>query len=237
MLVLPEPGNPTGGVFSAADLQQIAYWCDKYDVLIVHDLSYSRWRARRESVGLARLPHAQGRTLYLGSFAKSHGLSSARVGWLIGSRHLLQPCALAAILNAPFVAPLCQQVALSALRSGQGAMTSLRDDFNARRVYVFDRLQQMGMRPWPNRAGFFFWVPMSGDARLFAQDLLTETGVLVNPGQPFGPSGKHFVRISFATDEGRLREGLARLEGFIRGEHRSSEQELEQPIRTMESVS
>jgi hypothetical protein len=40
---------------------------------------------------------------------------------------------------------------------------------------------------------------------------LAETGVLVNPGSPFGPSGDRFIRLSYATDEGRLREGLDRM--------------------------
>jgi aspartate/methionine/tyrosine aminotransferase len=75
----------------------------------------------------------------------------------------------------------------------------------------------MDREPWPAAAGFFFWVPVpdgeSGQA--FAQRLLSTSGVLVNPGHVFGPSGKPFVRVSYATDEGRLREGLNRLAEFV----------------------
>jgi aspartate/methionine/tyrosine aminotransferase len=234
LLVLADPANPTGGVFAAEDLQQIAFWAKKYDVLVVQDASFSRWQQSKvghDRLRLASLPNIEGRLITIGSFAKSHGLSSARVGWLTGHRHLVRPCALAGMMNAPFVAPLCQQVALSALRLGQGVMTSLRDDFAARRVYVRDRLEQMGLRPRPNRGGFFFWVPLPDDvapgtgSRGFAQELLSKTGVLVNPGAPFGPSGDRFLRISYATDEGRLREGLARLESFLERRHEPAAKE------------
>ena len=99
-------------------------------------------------------------------------------------------------------------------------MGEVRSDFAARRAYVRDRLQEMDLEPWPASAGFFFWVPVpEGESgRAFAQRLLSATGVLVNPGRVFGPSGKSFVRVSYATDEGRLREGLNRLAEFIAAE-------------------
>jgi aspartate/methionine/tyrosine aminotransferase len=91
---------------------------------------------------------------------------------------------------------------------------------DTRRAYVRERLRGMGLDPWEARGGFFVWAPVPGgeSGREFAQRLLRETGVLVNPGAPFGPTGDWFVRISFATDEGRLREGLNRLARFLSSE-------------------
>jgi len=53
------------------------------------------------------------------------------------------------------------------------------------------------------------------DGRTFAERLLNERKVFVGPGTAFGPSGANFVRISFAVEDGRLREGLARLAAFV----------------------
>jgi aspartate/methionine/tyrosine aminotransferase len=216
LLVFADPVNPTGCVFAPEDLEQIAFWARKNDTLIVQDASFDRWRAEPARARIASLPHAEERIITCGSFAKSHGLSAIRVGWLIGCRHLVRPCALAAMLSAPFVPSLCQQVALNAMRSADGPMSTMRADFDQRRGYVQERLRDLGLEPWPAAGGFFVWVPVKGETgEEFAQRLLTQTGVLVNPGKPFGPSGQHFVRISYATDEGRLREGLNRLEGFL----------------------
>jgi aminotransferase len=213
LLVMADPANPTGCVFAPEDLEQIAFWANKSDALIYQDASFDRWRAEPVRARLASLPFAEGRTLTAGSFAKSHGLTAARVGWLCGYRHLVRPCALAAMMAAPFVPALCQQAALQAMQSGEAAMSAATTDFNVRRVYVGERLRGMGLEPWEAAGGFFVWVPVPGgeSGREFAQRLLSETGVLVNPGAPFGPSGDRFIRISFATDEGRLREGLNRL--------------------------
>jgi aspartate/methionine/tyrosine aminotransferase len=213
LLVLADPANPTGCVFAPEDLEQIAFWARKNDVLIFQDASFDRWRAEPARARLASLPHCEGRILTCGSFAKSHGLSAVRVGWLAGYRHLVRPCAAGATLSAPFVPALCQQIALQAMRTGEAVMVKTREDFAERRGYVRERLTSMRLTPWESAGAFFFWMPTpNGESgRTFAQRLLGETGVLVNPGSPFGPSGERFIRLSFATDEGRLREGLDRL--------------------------
>jgi aspartate/methionine/tyrosine aminotransferase len=106
------------------------------------------------------------------------------------------------------------------MRTAEATMAAARADFNVRRGYVRERLRAMGLEPGEAAGGFFVWVPAPGgeSGREFAQRLLRETGVLVNPGAPFGPSGDRFVRVSFATDEGRLREGLTRLGRFLAGQ-------------------
>ena len=206
LIVLADPVNPTGCVFAAEDLEQVAFWARKNDVLIFQDASFDRWRAEPAKARLASLPHANRRILTCGSFAKSHGLVAARIGWLIGNRHLVGPCAAAMFLAAPFVPEICQRVAVQAMRSRQTAMAELRDELNARRDYVSECLQEMGLDPWESAGGFFVWTPTPQGigGHEFAQSLLRTAGVLVNPGVPFGSSGTKFIRISYATEEGRI---------------------------------
>jgi aspartate/methionine/tyrosine aminotransferase len=217
LLVLADPVNPTGCVFAPEDLEQIAFWARKHDAIIFQDASFDRWRGKPATGRIASLPNADGRIITCGSFAKSHALTGVRVGWLVGNRHLVRPCVAAAMMAAPFVPTFCQQVALSALRTAESVLAEVREVLAARRNYGRERLEALGMQPWESDGGFFFWVPTpeGENSRGFAQRLLRETGVLVNPGSPFGPSGKSFIRISIAADEGRLREGLDRIEGFL----------------------
>jgi aspartate/methionine/tyrosine aminotransferase len=218
LFVLADPVNPTGCVFAPEDLEQIAFWARKHDVLIFQDASFDRWRSEPAKARLASLPHADGRLLTCGSFTKSHGLAAARVGWLAGYRHLIRPCAAAAMLSAPFVPAMCQDTALKSFQGGCVVLNEMKSEFAARRELVRNRLIEMGVEPWPASAGFFVWVPVREPGNVFAQRLLSTTGVLVNPGHVFGPSGTNFVRISFVTDEGRLREGLNRLAEFVAAE-------------------
>jgi aspartate/methionine/tyrosine aminotransferase len=219
MLVLVAPGNPTGGAIAAEDLEQIAWWADRHDVLLLSDEVFDRFHYDAEPLSIATLPRARRRTLTVGSVSKSHGLTSLRVGWLAGHRYLIRPCLGGLALRSPFVPTLCQQVALAALREGGEASERLHADLVGRRHYAFERLRGMGLNPrWPAGA-FFFWVPVweqGFNGRTFAERLLRQKGVRVLAGESFGPSGPGYVRLSFAAEDGRLREGLNRLGEFVK---------------------
>jgi len=150
------------------------------------------------------------------------------VGWLAGHRHLIRPCTLTAILHAAWPPTLCQQIALAALRQGDEAFASIHKEFDSRRRYTYERLQAMGLKPvWPAGA-FFVWVPIRElglSGIVFARKLLQAKRVLVSPGEFFGPSGGGHVRISYAADDGRLREGLTRLAEFVHDLKGSGRQE------------
>jgi aminotransferase len=219
LMLVNSPANPTGGVIAPEDLEQIAWWADKRNVLIFSDEVYDRFCYESLPVSIGTLPKAWRRTLTAGSVSNSHGLASARVGWLAGHRHLMRPCALSAVLQTTMVPTLCQQVALTALRQGNDLFQPIHQEFDSRRRYVFERLQTMGLKPtWP-AGGFFIWVSVKElgmTGRAFAKKLLKSKRVLVCPGEFFGPGGGGHIRLSYVVEEGRLREGLTRLGDFVR---------------------
>jgi aspartate/methionine/tyrosine aminotransferase len=217
LLIVNAPANPTGGVLAAEDLEQIAWWADRNDVLILSDESFARY-GPDDLVSIGTLPRARQRTLTAGSVSQGYALASARVGWLAAYRHLLRPCLLTAALRTPFVPTISQQIALSALRGDPREFEPIRADFAARRRYGYERLRAMELNAvWP-AGGFFLWAPvwergLSG--RRFAEGLLRDHKVRVSPGDLFGPSGVGYIRISCASDEGRLQEGLNRLGDYL----------------------
>jgi aspartate/methionine/tyrosine aminotransferase len=219
LVLVNSPANPTGGTFTAEDLDQLAWWADRNDTLIINDEVFERYHYDGAQARVTDIPRARPRTVTLGGVSKGYGLAAARVGWLAGHRHLVRPCTLSAALQTLWVPTLCQQIALAALRQGDEAFGPLREEFRSRRQYVYERLRALGLNPaWPAGA-FFFWVPigelgLSGQA--FAERLWQARKVRVWPGRFFGPSGGDFVRLSYAAEDGRLREGLARLADFVR---------------------
>jgi len=219
LLVVNSPANPTGGIIAPEDLEQIAWWADRRDVLIFNDEVFERFIYEGASPSIGTLPRAWRRTLTAGSVSKGYALAAARVGWLAGHRHLIRPCTLTAILHAAWPPTLCQQIALTALRQGDEAFASIHKEFDSRRRYTYERLQAMGLKPvWPAGA-FFVWLPIHElglSGIVFARKLLQAKRVLVSPGEFFGPGGGGHVRISYAADDGRLREGLTRLAEFVR---------------------
>jgi aspartate/methionine/tyrosine aminotransferase len=219
LLIINSPNNPTGGVIPPEDLERIAWWAGRRDTLIVSDEVFERYYYDGSPLSIGTLPAARRRTLTIGSLSKGHGLASARVGWLAGCRHLIRPCALSATLHTPFVPTICQQVALTALRQPTAAFQPLRAEFESRRCYTYERLQTMGLKPYWPAGAFSFWVPVQElgvDGHAFASRLLKTKRVLVSPGDFFGPSGRGHIRLSYAAEDGRLREGLSRLDEFVR---------------------
>jgi aspartate/methionine/tyrosine aminotransferase len=220
LIVLTSPGNPNGGVIAPEDLEQIAWWADRHDVLILSDEVFERYHYDSAPVSVGTLDRARRRTLTVGSVSKGHALAWARVGWLAAPRDLLRACAATAALRTPFVPTLCQQIACAALRTGPDLFEPVRTELRSRRHYTHERLRGLELNAvWPAGA-FFVWVPvwqLGLSGREFAARLLRDKRVLVTPGDLFGPSGAGHVRISYATDDGRLREGLNRLGEFVQG--------------------
>jgi aspartate/methionine/tyrosine aminotransferase len=218
LIVLADPANPTGGIFAPEDLEQISWWANRYDVLICHDDSFARFQYEGERVRIGTFPDAGARTLTIGSVSKGHALASARVGWIAAHRQLLRPCLVTQTLTTPFVASVCQHVAAAALRQSFANFAPILNDFASRRQYVFERLQAMGLKTDLPAGGFFFFVPvreLGVTGRAFAERLLKEKKVLVTPGDLYGPSGIGCIRLSYAGDDGRVREGLTRMAEFV----------------------
>jgi aspartate/methionine/tyrosine aminotransferase len=217
MIVVNSPANPTGAVLRPEDGELIAWWAQRRDVLIFQDDVLARFRYEGEPVSLAALPRGQNRTLTASSVSKGHALGSARVGWLVGHRHLLRPCLLAAALRWSAVPALCQQIALTALEQGDEPFRPIFEAFAGKRQYAYERLRGLGLQPvWP-AGGYHLWLlvgELGLDGAQFATQLARSKQMLVWPGHHFGPSGKDYVRLSFAGDEGRLRQGLTRLGDF-----------------------
>jgi aspartate/methionine/tyrosine aminotransferase len=216
MLVMSDPGSPAGGCLANEDLEHVAWIAGGYGVLVYLDESFAAFRYGEKPRCFAAMPGADRLALTAGSVSQEFGQPEVRVGWLAGPRHLVRACQLTANLTAPYVPPVCQQVAARLLAEPPAPETLER--FRAKRQYAVDRLRAMGLEVEAPGGGYFAWVPVASlgtDGRTFAARLLKEERVLVGPGVAFGPGGAGHVRVSFAADDGRLREGLARMAAFV----------------------
>jgi aspartate/methionine/tyrosine aminotransferase len=218
VLLMASPDSPTGGTLATEELDQIAWWAHRRDVVVIDDAAFARFRYDGDAARLAHMPKLARRTLTIGSLSKTHGALAARIGWIAGHRHLVRPCALVGSIPASTVSPLAEQSAISTLAHGMAAFAPIQAEFRRRRRYVHDRLKAVGMTPpWPS-GGFFFWISVTGfgiTGTEFADRLLTAKRVRVWPGNVFGPSGNSRVRLSYGGDPGRLREGLNRFCEFV----------------------
>jgi aminotransferase len=186
----------------------LAFWCNKYNLLVYFDESFAADRYDTPRSRFAILPHLRDRTLSAMSCTPRYGLTAAKVGWLAGCDSLIRACRVTQGLQANHPSLLAQQIALSQLQQ-EVEPTRFRD----RIEYTLQRLESMGLEPIRPSAGYFIWCsvkPWGRPAREIARQLLVEQRVVVQPGDLFGPGGSDYLRLSVGIDEGRLREGLER---------------------------
>lgn len=220
LLFLNTPSNPTGAVLSPYTLEAIARLAARRDVLLFSDEVYERFLYDGTFISTARLPGARRRTLTANSFSKSHGMAAYRVGYLAAHEHLMRPLQMNLLVRSPFVATLCQRLALRVLAEPVEAFQPVLEEFECRRRRVRSRLAEMGIECSLPRGAFYYWIPVHrwGMTGLqFAHRLLEDQQVLLMPGDDFGPSGERHVRLSYATDPQELDEGLDRLGTLLAG--------------------
>lgn len=219
LLILNSPHNPTGASLAAEDLDQILWWAERFDVLVLSDEVFERYRPEDEG-SIASLPRGRERTLTVGSMSKGHALAWARVGWIAAQRHLLRPCLATAALRTPFVPLPSQLTALAALHGPEAGFTGFRRTLETRRRIACDRLRAAGLAPVAAAGSFHVWAAVPAcwaTGRAFADTLLSIHRVRVSPGDLFGPSGCGHIRLSLLCDDGRLDEGLDRIAQLAAG--------------------
>lgn len=225
LLILNDPHNPTGATFAPEDLEPIAFWANKYDVLVYFDESFAPFRYDQARPRFANLPHLRNRVLSVRSCSTEYGLSSAPVGWVAGCDSLIRACRVAQGLQVSGPSVLAQQAALQALRDGGAGREAFVAELAWRADDTSAKLARVGLKPVRPSAGHFLWVAVDSvgyTGRRFARELLVSKRVLVQAGDLFGPSGENFVRLSFALEAGRLHEGLNRIVKFV--------EELKSPV-------
>lgn len=221
VLFLNTPGNPTGSIIPRGQLRELAQYCLERQVWLVCDEVYSlfvyegRHFSARASAATAE---SLANIVMIDGLSKSHAMSGWRMGWVVAPPALIDRLgnfAGATLFGSP---QFIQDASAFALENDQEYVQRMRDEYCARRDFVLGELSQVELlscaRP---RAGMFIMCDVSAtgmDGREFASRLLEEQAVSVIPGDAFGPSGRHFVRMGLAQDRGVLKQACKRLRSF-----------------------
>jgi aminotransferase len=218
-LLLSFPTNPTGGVLRAEDLRPIAELCLRHDLIVLSDEIYSELiYDRTEHTSIASLPGMRDRTVLLNGCSKSFAMTGFRVGYACAPSPIIE-----AMMKIHQYAIMCastmsQEAAIEALENCQKEVEAMRSDYERRRNYVVNRLNEIGL-PCHSPKGAFYVFPSIAPTGLTSKDfslrLLRSKKVAVVPGSAFGISGEGFVRCCFATGIDKLKEAMARIEQFV----------------------
>ncbi len=213
-VLVASPSNPTGTLLDDAELQKIAHFCESKGVFLLvdeiyHGLVYGQ--APKTAVGL------NDNTFVINSFSKFYGMTGWRVGWIVAPKAYLKEVnklAQHTFLAAPTPS---QHAALAAFDTDtQKILIERRDEFKARRDYLYDALKELGfnIRVKPQGA-FYIYADCSAlceDSYEFSCKVLQKKHVAFTPGIDFGVTGANqHVRFAYTTNIENLEIGIQRL--------------------------
>ena len=218
LLLICTPSNPTGQVYSAPVMQDMMELARRHDLYVLSDEIYGEIVFDQEHA--SALPYdPDGRALILSGMSKSHAMTGYRVGFTRGRADYVE---LASKLQEPFVScgvGFAQLAAAEALNGPQDCVGEMRDAYRARRDVAVEVLREQGLYRYTPGGAFYLLVDISAsrmDSRDFALRLLEERKVAVAPGNTFGKMCSDHIRISIASTEESIREGLSRICDMLR---------------------
>jgi arginine:pyruvate transaminase len=218
VLFLNTPGNPAGNMISEAQLADLAEFCLKRQVWIVCDEVYSMITFGQRHASLLKSARSLENVVVIDALSKSHSMTGWRMGWTVSS-----PETAARILDygSGSVFGCCQFVqdaAAFALKNDEEYMRAIADEYRVRRDYALERIAAIP-RLSANKpdAGMFIMMNVAeveADGLAFATGLLENSGVSVLPGEAFGETSKHFVRLSLTHPVHVMSKAFDRIERF-----------------------
>ena len=219
-IMLNTPANPTGGVASRALLQEIAALAVRRDLYVLFDEVYkSLFYGEEPFFNIAAAPGMRERTLVIDSCSKTSAMTGWRVGWIAGPARVVGCIPKLQENVCSCVPAFVQHAAACALRTAGADAARMRDAYRRRRDVIVRGINAIpGLSARTPEGAFYLFVNIQKTgltSEAFAMRLLEEGRVALSPGSAFGPSGEGFVRISYASDEAVLREGVARIAAFM----------------------
>jgi aminotransferase len=219
VLVLNFPTNPTGGTMTREELLQIVDVVRRRNLLVITDEIYAELTFEGEHVSIASLPGMHERTLFLHGFSKAYAMTGFRVGYACGPVELIE-----AMMRIHQYSILCasiisQEAALEAIQHGEPDTAAMRADYRARRNYIVQGFNSMGLSCHRPRGSFYAFpcIQSTGlDSRDFALRLLREEKVACVPGSAFGRNGEGYLRCCFATAFDQIEIAVERMARFVR---------------------
>lgn len=229
-LILNNPSNPTGMVYSREELEAIARVCIKHDIYVISDeIYYSLLYDGVEFTSFAALgDEVKERTILINGVSKAYAMTGWRIGYILAEEKLTKVMSNFLSHSTGSPCAVSQAASVAALSSSQDQVEVMRKAFERRRNYIVERMNNIEGVSCINPEGAFY-------VMMNMEKLLGKTihGELINSSDDFsaaflkhglvatvpcsGFGAPNFVRWSYATSIDNIRKGLDRLEEFLKG--------------------
>jgi (5-formylfuran-3-yl)methyl phosphate transaminase len=213
-ILINSPANPTGAVMPEEDIRAVA----GMGVTVVSDEIYQG--LTYEGAEHTILEYNQD-AFVVDGFSKRYSMTGWRLGYAVvpeGYVRPLQRLVQNFFISAPTIS---QWGGLAALEKGDQDVELMKREYDSRRCFLLEALERIGLKAHYAPSGAFYMLVnmrrYMSDSLAFSYDLLEKAKVAVAPGIDFGNGGEGYVRLSYATSTEKIKEGLRRIEWYLKG--------------------
>lgn len=220
MIVVVNPSNPTGGVFSRETLEKLAEIAKAHDLLVVSDEIYAQLvYDGTEHVSIASLPGMKERTITLGGFSKAYSMTGWRLGYMCAPAGIISATVRVHQYTITCASSFVQDAAVTALNECADDVESMRQEYQRRKDFMVKALNDIDGISCNNPQGaFYIFVNIKSlgmTSMEVAEYLLENAKVALVPGSAFGSEGEGYLRISYACSYEDLQDAAARIKEAV----------------------
>ncbi|HEY3374116.1 MAG TPA: LL-diaminopimelate aminotransferase [Candidatus Aquicultor sp.] len=218
MFMLNYPNNPTSAIVQDGFFGDLVKWAEANQVIIAHDNPYSEITFDGyEAPSFLQTPGAKDVGVEFGSVSKTYNMTGWRVGWAAGNARVIEALGRVKTNIDSGIFNALQYAGIEALEGPQDIIGEMCDIYARRRDMVMEALDKIGLETRKPKATIYMWVkvPAGYTSAGFQKLMLDKAGVVISPGNAYGPSGEGYIRICLSVKDDRLAEALDRIKNSL----------------------
>ncbi|MDS3904572.1 aminotransferase class I/II-fold pyridoxal phosphate-dependent enzyme [Staphylococcus hominis] len=219
-ILLNYPTNPTGVILERSDVEALVHYLKTKEIFIISDEIYAENTFTGTHTSFAEYEEIRDQLLLIGGLSKSHSATGIRIGFLIGPEYLIEKLTFMHAYNCICANVPAQIACIAALNEGLEAPKYMNEAYIERRDYLKAKLLSLGFELEAQPEGAFYIFPsikrFTNNDFDFCVNVLEEAHVAMVPGSSFTDIGKGYIRISYAYEMNVLKEGMRRLELYLK---------------------
>ena len=219
VLVMPFPNNPTGAIMRREELEELVPAIIENDLYVISDEIYAELTYDTRHCSIGSLPGMKERTIVINGFSKAFAMTGWRLGYACGPHNIIEQMVKLHQYTIMCAPTNSQFAAVEALKNCDDEVDKMVEAYNQRRRFLLNAFKEMGIDCFDPYGAFYVFPSIKKfglTSDEFANRLLQEEKLAVVPGTAFGECGEGFVRISYAYSIDMLKEGLRRINNFIK---------------------
>jgi len=219
LIILNSPQNPTGGVMTKQDVEEIAAMIAERNVMVLSDEIYARLIFEGEHHSLFSYNDLRDRVILLDGFSKTWAMTGWRMGYGVMRVDLAQHISRLMTNSNSCTASFTQMAGIEAICGPQSSVEAMKAEFKKRRDYFAERINRIqGFNCRVPKGAFYMFPNITGTgwkSKPLADALLDEAGVAVLSGTAFGSYGEGYLRFSIANSLENIGKALDRIEAWV----------------------